>query len=394
MSVSSSKSVGPDWRLALGGTAAIAVAAVGGLLDGKSAIDAIRVFLTFGGALAIGIACYLRPGHAKLYALACGAAILSRLGFPSSWDSAALLSGMAAIVAGIGALITVMPMHYRKVTASVLMLLHFGVILAAVTSPMYPPWTTNAIGSVLFRPYMQATYLTNAYHFYSPEPGPASQMWFCVTYAKDEKGNSQVAWMKFPRRPNDMFDPLALSYYRRLSLTMRVEDFQPAAVTDDMKRARYLRSQGNNGIPVDPERLPLENQYILPSDNVREFIVPSYVRHLANLKEMQHPDGLPIETIRVYRVIHRILSPQLLQQYGPFDPATYQPFYLGEFDTQGKLIDPSDPLLYWEIPIIWVPNRDKGEIPPGHTPRTNPDEFMLVDGVQLQTGSDHNVTAR
>ena len=197
--------------------------------------------------------------------------------------------------------------------------------------------------------------------------------------------------MKFPRRPQDMTDPLALSYYRRLSLTMRVEDFQPSPVTDEMKRARTMRALGKDGIPIHPEYIPIENQYIMPTDAVREFILPSYVRHVAHLKELQHPEGLAIDTIRVYRVIHRILHPQILQARGPYDPTTYEPFYLGEFDTEGRLVDPSDPLLYWMIPIVWVPDQRKGAIEPWHTPRTHPDEFILIDGVRLHNGgSDHN----
>ena len=391
MTQSTPKPVGPMWKVAFGGTAAIALAAAFGLTGSNSpTVVALRVLLTFAGALAVGIACYLRPGHAKLFGLAFGAALLTRLGFPPQWDSTVIISGMAAVAAGVGAIITAMPMHYRKVAASAIVLLHFGGIMVSVTSPSTPPWLTDAIGTWIYRPYLQSTYLTNAYHFYSPEPGPASQLWFCVKYKPDAKGNVSVQWLKFPSRPKDMFDPLALSYYRRLSLTMRIEDVQPTPVTDDMKRARIMRSVGDHGIPFSPE-FTLENQYILPSDAIREFYLPSYVRHVAHMKELRHPDGLEIDTIRVYRVIHLILSPQFLQVKGPYDPTTYEPFYLGEFDTSGKLTDPGDPLLYWMIPIMWVPDPNKGDIPPWQTPRTNPENFILIDGVQLQTGSDHNL---
>ncbi len=184
---------------------------------------------------------------------------------------------------------------------------------------------------------------------------------------------------------------MALSYYRRLSLTMRIEDSQPTPVTDHMMRARYMRSLGDHGIPIDPEHFPLETQYILPTDAIREFYLPSYIRHVARMKEMQHPDGLEIDTIRVYRVIHRILLPQILMTKGPYDPTTYEPFYLGKFDTKGNLTDPGDPLLYWLIPIIWVPDPKKGDIPPWHTPKSNPEDFILIDGVSLHNdGSDHN----
>src|SRR5262249_10578817 len=144
------------------------------------------------------------------------------------------------------------------------------------------------------------------------------------------------------------------------------------------------------GVPMSPE-YTLENQYILPTYAIREFYLPSYVRHVANMSEMRHPEGREIESIRVYRVIHRILYPQFLQVKGPYDPTTYEPYFLGDFDTSGKLVDPGDPLLYWMIPIFWVPDTNKGDIEPWHTPRTHPDDFILIDGVRLQTGSDHNL---
>jgi hypothetical protein len=384
------KPIGQVWKIAAAGTAAIVLAAAFDLVNSSNIVDAIRVLLTLGGALTIGIALYQRPGHVSLYVLACVAAIIARFGFPKDWDSGVIASGFAAIVAGVGAVLTALPTGYRKVAASVLLLLHFGGICVAVTSPLHPPWLSGAIGALVYRPYLQAAYLTNAYHFYSPQPGPASQVWFCVKYGDDFKHPTSQRWYKFPRRPDDLTDPLGLSYYRRLSLTMNLENSEPSSVSDDMKRRRIMMAQGDEGIPINPEIVPLDMQFRVPQSPIRDFVLPSYVQHIANLKLLQHPNGVPICSIRVYLVTHNILLPgQLELGVDPYDPITYFPFYFGEYDTSGKLLDANNPLLYWLIPIIRVPNAG---IEPWHTPKTHPNEFRLIDGVKLHNGNvDHDM---
>jgi hypothetical protein len=385
------KPIGAVWKIAAAGMAAIAVAAAFDLFQTSSnIIVAFRVLLTLGGALTIGIALYMRPGHTRLYAFACAAAIVARFGFPPDWDSGLIASGLAAVFAGIGAILTALPSGYRKVAISALMLFHFGGIAVAVTSPLYPPWMSLTIGTLLYRPYLQSLYLTNAYHFYSPQPGPASQVWFCVKYAKDSSGNTRQRWYKFPRRPDDLTDPMGLSYYRRLSITMNLESSEPSVVSEDMRRRRIVMTQGDDGIPIHNEVVPLDSQYRLPQMNIREFVLPSYVQHIANLKILRHPEGVPITSIRVYLVTHNIMTQVALENdISPYDPITYMPYYFGEYDTSGKLLDPGNPLLYWLIPIIRVPTHP---IPPWHTFRSNPEEFKLIDGVKRHNGNvDHDM---
>lgn len=392
-----SQCLGVYGRVALGGLAAILLAALFEVVGWTgNAVSAVRVLLVFLGALAVGVALWKRPQFVRLYVLASLAAFLARFGLPPDWDSMTVLSGMGTIVAAIGGVMVALPEGYRKVVASVIVLFHFGGILSAVTGPMTPPWVSTAAGILVYRPYLQCLYLTNAYHFYSPEPGPASQVWFFIKYKPDANGVASAVWYKFPRRPQDMTDPLMLSYYRRLSLTMRLEDYVPnPIITDQMKKARVLAAQGENGIPLHFEYMPLERQYRMPTDATRDMVLPSFVRHVARRPDLQHPDGkTPIESIKVYRVEHRILVPTLLEVgMRPYDPTTYLPYYLGEFDpVTGDLLDPGDPLLYWMVPIIYAPNPARGDIPPWHTPRKNPEDFILIDGVRRHTGgSDHNL---
>jgi hypothetical protein len=42
----------------------------------------------------------------------------------------------------------------------------------------------------------------------------------------------------------------------------------------------------------------------------------------------------------------------------PHDPIFYVPYFEGQYDPEGRLMDPSDPLLYWIVPIVREPNGD------------------------------------
>jgi hypothetical protein len=72
--------------------------------------------------------------------------------------------------------------------------------------------------------------------------------------------------------------------------------------------------------------------------------------------------------VKIYRVVHRLLSPREFSEgLDANDPTTYQAYYQGDFAPSGKL-KPScfrvvrtrggrvdvyqDPLLYWLIPIV------------------------------------------
>ncbi len=348
--------IGRVWYIALGGAAAIGVAALTQLVapDSKS-LNVPQMLLIVAGALAIGVANVLRPFQIRLLALAAGACVLARFGIPEQFDSFRLVAGFGVLVSAAGAVLVALPVPYRKVVACLLVLLHFGGILCAVTGPDPRPWLSNIVGVGFYRPYLDYMYLTNAYHFYSPEPGPASQLWFCIKYTPNAEGVSSVRWYKMPQRPKDMTDPMALSYYRRLCLTQQMDNYVPMPlITDEMKRQRLMRAEGDDGIPIDPA-FPLDAQYRLPPDPVREHLLPSFVRHVAKMPENQHDDGVTsIESIKVYRVEHAIPLPVELKMGVKFyDETTYRPFYLGEFDPDGALLNPSDPLLYWLIPIKW-----------------------------------------
>src|SRR5262249_52448964 len=120
-------------------------------------------------------------------------------------------------------------------------------------------------------------------------------------------------------------------------------------------------------------------------DHVRYHMMPSFVRHVVKSDEAQHGDArVKIKSIKVYMVEHRLLTPADLELGIEFyDAPTYKPYFMGEFDTEGNLRNPNDPLLYWLVPILYVP---KKPVPDYYTPKDHPDDYKLFDSVEKHSG--------
>ena len=118
----------------------------------------------------------------------------------------------AAALAGV--VLVLLPTPARMIVVGVLVLVHFGGMITAATTIDPPgasaPWVSQQAW-LWYRPYLQFMYLNNAYHFYSPEPGPPALVWFHIKY-KD----GQVKWVKIPHRDDD---PVPIHHTRLLSIT-------------------------------------------------------------------------------------------------------------------------------------------------------------------------------
>jgi hypothetical protein len=215
----------------------------------------------------------------------------------------------------------------------------------------------------VYRPYLQPLYLVNAYHFYSPEPGPPNLMWFHIRYA-----DNSTRWVKLPDR--DEF-PTKQQYQRRIALceTFNSPPSSPAHFEAAWITRRTAGLTANPGpVPVHPGVLP-QLQY-RPVESTRQYLAASYIRHVAGTyKSTKNPES-PVTRIKMYRVIHYWMDARILAAgYDPADPTYYAPFYQGEYDPQGNLLsqlpifeadgalrnrNTADPYLYWLIPIIYT----------------------------------------
>jgi hypothetical protein len=379
------KSQAPDgpvsnpWPLLLAGVGLTLLACFLALVPGPAAM-ALRVILLVLGLVSAGAGVWVRlhfTGQqaeeralsAVLVALATLAPLLAYAATPPEWDTIRLLFGVMTAVTLSGAVLLLLPSAARRVALSLLLLVHFGGILTAVTSVAPPsgdaPWLVNQVWSRFYRHYLQFMYLNNAYHFYSPEPGPPTLLWFHLDYA-----DGSQRWVRLPER--EQFGTRQ-EYQRRLALTESTNflgppvpsEMFPNIIIERRMIAGGLAQQPMQGFVLGANRegtvpipfmddAPKNVQWRRPTPYSR-FMVSAYARHVAHAYPSEENPGAAVTGVKVYRVVHAILLPeQFLDKARPTDPWTYQPFYQGEFDADGNLKDVNDPFLYWLIPIKWV----------------------------------------
>jgi hypothetical protein len=325
---------------------------------------------------------------------------------PTAWDSARavtlVLAGLALFAAGIVSLPRAMgwvwtrayeapgkpnPDVRRRGEAfgkqlsraiiSVFVLIHFTGISCAFLSvppPMRDQSWVAQWGWTALQPYLQFMYLINAYRFYSPEPGPASLMWYYVIYEDGE-----IRELRVPTRDDHMLDPLGQEFTRRLSISESTNQLVPLpGIPDTVKHRRiawgdpkFNPALGQVVIPLHPPPIGVDLQYRVPMKSSQLYL-QEYARKVAQLYPTSPRDpSKKVKSVKIYRVTHRMLEPGEMTAEGkprpfePTDPWTYMPFYQGEFVApEGKesdpeepwvLNNPDDPFLYWLIPIFLEP---------------------------------------
>jgi hypothetical protein len=308
--------------------------------------------LVFGGLLASGVAVNIRARPLVL-GLAALSGLVGWFGLSwdvkaggTNWDSARLLVLVLTAIAGLACVVVILPHVARRIVLSLLVLFHFGGIVTAVTNVPPNPWLSNLAWAYVYRPYLEFFYLGNAYHFYSPDPGPGIQIWFYVQYEDGAEQQYLVA--------DRDETPLKMEYQRRISLAESVNQKAVLPLTRERINAR-VEAGLIDGINFHPDIAQLA-QYIPATPWYSARLLESYVRYVA--RHATHPTGADrkIAGIKVYRAEHDIIRPNLLvARVDPESPWLYRPYYLGDFTADGELKDPNDPYLYWLIPIVKEP---------------------------------------
>jgi hypothetical protein len=267
----------------------------------------------------------------------------------------------------------------RRLTVSVVLVLHFAGISTACLSVEPAPWLVKQSWVRLFRPYLEFMYLNNAYHFYAPEPGPSSYLWFRVIFSTPE-GVDQGMWYKVPDLDEDgnMRHPVALEYQRFLAMT---ESGAPDAAlpaagawfdaqrniwvgAPELANRLNLAPRENEGINIGQIRprhlrvpmdryLPWAQQVRIPGD-VSKALLRSFAQFVAQ-KFAVHPDhpDWEFKKVKIYRVVHYIPAIEWFQNnIPPTEPELYRSFYTGTYDKDGVERDREDPYLYWLLPSV------------------------------------------
>ena len=229
--------------------------------------------------------------------------------------------------------------------------------------------------------------------FIPPSQAPRAFSGFaCIT--KTRKASSTWAhWLKVPDLDDNGWhkNRLALEYQRMLAVTENVVPTDPTPSIymtrpDGItvyapwyaQRVEHSPNQilGNIGqadvdrgglrVPFEPT-IPFQAQYLQPNSSSRQLL-GAYARHICLEPHPTHLDW-KINSVRIYRVVHII--PQaaafVLERMDPRDPSNYRPYYMGHYDTHGKLLDinqydangnltkAGDPFLYWLLPNLREP---------------------------------------
>ncbi|MFN4261659.1 MAG: hypothetical protein ACK4RK_20445 [Gemmataceae bacterium] len=264
-----------------------------------------------------------------------------------------------AVVLTVSALLygplLVWPVLMRRVLFSLFVLFHFGGIVTSILSVPPPdrpgPWITQQLWTRVYRPYLEFMYLTNAYHFYSPNPGPPHLLWCCIYY-----DDNSTRWVKLPNRKEHSIDPLEQEYFRRLTLTELLNQPMGASPVVNNTMITMRKNAGTNHpggrIPMHP--FVGEAMQYRPAGVQATLLLPSYARRLCQAYPNEMNPKAKVKSVKIYLVVHHMLQPEMFlrDDIHPLSKGLFHPYYMGEFDPDGNLKDPYDPMLYWLIPII------------------------------------------
>lgn len=299
---------------------------------------------------------------------------------PTEWDTMRLFLRVCMAVSMYAGALMLVSKGLRRGLLSLLFTLHLMAITTAALSAPPSPGIVQQAWMRLFRPYLEFAYLNNAYHYYAPEPGPSSYVWFRVIFEDPTKKLEEGLWHKIPDidEAGNIHHPVALDYQRFLSLTESIAQadasppewlYNPRTNRFDIRNPFWanrlslipgeddplgkIRNEKQLRIPLLPGEplVPYQQQVRVPSEGSRKLLA-SYARFIGH-KFPQHPDkpDWTFKSVKIYQVVHSIVPIQWLRErYPPTDPQLYRPIYVGNYTAQGMMIDDKDPYLYWMLP--------------------------------------------
>lgn len=186
-----------------------------------------------------------------------------------------------------------------KAAISLLIIAHFVAIAVAVTSystPNFPAPQLAVEVSQPMQPYLQGTFLNNAYRFFAPNPGVPTVLWIRL-----QTSDGRVRWAELPGRPESAL--VRATYQRRLNLALLV------------------------GQQMEPDPDQSGKPRLTP---LGETCLASLIRHVVREEEN-------VSSVGVYLVQHAVITPQQVRDgWTPNDLRTYRPMFLGVFSAGGE----------------------------------------------------------
>jgi hypothetical protein len=305
-----------------------------------------------------------RIQSAGLIAVVSAAGLVGFLGMSLPWYSGRIFFAFFIAFTIIGSVLALLPRVWRALALTVVVALHFGGILVASTSlPVngQSAWLPTMLYVKCYRPYLSGLYLTNGYHFYAPDPGTSTLVWVRIEYA-----DHSARWVKFPSRPDS---PTPLHYQRLMGMCEGTSGRgmmpKPQAFDELWGRRVTAGSVFPTGpIPPRIDLMPQAQYY--PPNEYSLAIVSSMARHVALYYPHPTDPTIPVAWVKMYRLSYTIISPEDLVKGGdPLADKLKMPYYMGEYDPQGKRVyhddkgnsqpPDDDPFLYWVVPMEYLP---------------------------------------
>jgi hypothetical protein len=300
---------------------------------------------------------------AALLALAGGAGLLARLALLRDGDSIAMLLGVLGGAGIAAAVLTVLPVLWRTLVVSLLLLFHLAGLATAVVVVPPPngaaPYLAIQAWTWVYRPYLQFLHLNNGYHFYAPDPGPSALLWFRVQYA-----DGSARWVRIPDHEKCRNHLETRRLGALCSQAGQTAPMTPQAEEDLVPRR--MEAARTQRIPT--ARTAINTQYREPIVSAK-LILSSFARYVARTTPHPTDPAVAVTGVKVYRA--EFFNPpaeDVYERRDMLDPTLYQVFYQGDFEPDGRLKESSlkivtepdgrvrerlqDPLLYWQIPIV------------------------------------------
>jgi hypothetical protein len=356
------------WRVLLIGLGAVVVGSGLMAYDG-TVVTPMRLLLMVAGLIAGGWAVQRRlttagddlderVESAGLVAVYSFSGLVGFLGMADAWFSGRIFFGFFIAGTILGSLLLLLPRLWRRLVATLLILVHFGGIVVATTcipaTNGQSPWLPTMLYVKFYRPYLSGLYLTNAYHFYAPDPGASTLVWICIQYDDDQH---TCRWLKMPNR-TDSETPL--HYQREMgmceatsvpSLEMQMLMQNPG---EFQERYRHRVEVGELlHIPLRNDRMP-QGQYYAP-DDYSKAIMSSMARHAWRFYPHPTNPAIAVKSVKIYRLSYTIIMPPaLLQGQDPLSDDLKLPFFMGDYDSEGRLTNAEDPFLNWVVPMKYL----------------------------------------
>src|SRR5262249_28771457 len=142
--------------------------------------------------------------------------------------------------------------------------------------------------------------------------------------------------------------------------------------------------------------LDVTRQYREPTDVSRKLVASVARRAFWTAPPARDEDGRPreggkVKSAKGYRGTADVRTTyELAQALSPYAKHKHYPYFLGEFNGSGELLDELDPFLYWYLPIVTVPDSSpvhgmysRADVPAIRALDPAPKNGMLLDCLEM-----------